>query len=177
MSEKIKVLFSEEVVDAKINEIAKQISSDYAGKQVHLVCVLKGGAFFMCELAKRITVPVTMDFMALSSYGNKTESSGYIAMKKELDESIEGKNVLVVEDIVDSGRTLSYLLEMLKDRKPNSLRLCTLLDKPDRRVIDIDVNYTGFQIPDEFVVGYGLDYAQKYRNLPYIGIVHLEEEA
>lgn len=175
MSEKIKVLFSEEVVDAKINEIAKQISSDYAGKQVHLVCVLKGGAFFMCELAKRITVPVTMDFMALSSYGNKTESSGYIAMKKELDESIEGKNVLVVEDIVDSGRTLKYLKEEMLRRNPESVKLCTLLDKPDRRVVEIKADYTCFEIPDEFVVGYGLDYAQKYRNLPYVGIVEMED--
>lgn len=131
----------------------------------------------MCELAKRIDVPVSMDFMAISSYGADTKSSGVIKIVKDLDESITGKDVLVIEDIVDSGRTLSYLLEMLKDRKPNSLRLCTLLDKPDRRVIDVDVDYTGFQIPDEFVVGYGLDYAQKYRNLPYIGIVHLEEES
>ena len=130
----------------------------------------------MCELAKRIEVPVSMDFMAISSYGADTKSSGVIKIVKDLDESITGKDVLVVEDIVDSGRTLSYLLEMLKDRQPNSLRLCTLLDKPDRRVIDVNVDYTGFQIPDEFVVGYGLDYAQKYRNLPYIGVVHLEDE-
>ena len=130
----------------------------------------------MCELAKRIEVPVSMDFMAISSYGADTKSSGIIRIVKDLDESITGKDVLVVEDIVDSGRTLSYLLMMLKERKPNSLRLCTLLDKPDRRVIDVDVDYTGFEIPDEFVVGYGLDYAQKYRNLPYIGVVHLDEE-
>ena len=130
----------------------------------------------MCELAKRIDVPVSMDFMAISSYGADTKSSGVIRIVKDLDESITGKDVLVVEDIVDSGRTLSYLLMMLKERKPNSLRLCTLLDKPDRRVIDVDVDYTGFEIPDEFVVGYGLDYAQKYRNLPYIGVVHLDEE-
>ena len=129
----------------------------------------------MCELAKRIDVPVSLDFMAISSYGSDTKSSGIIRIAKDLDEPITGKDVLVVEDIVDSGRTLNYLLELLKDRKPNSLRLCTLLDKPDRRVVDVDVHYTGFQIPDEFVVGYGLDYAQKYRNLPYIGIVHLEE--
>ena len=131
----------------------------------------------MCELAKRIEVPVSMDFMAISSYGADTKSSGVIKIVKDLDESITGKDVLVVEDIVDSGRTLSYLLMMLKERKPNSLKLCTLLDKPDRRVIDVDVDYTGFEIPDEFVVGYGLDYAQKYRNLPYIGVVHLDEEA
>ena len=131
----------------------------------------------MCELAKRIEVPVSMDFMAISSYGADTKSSGVIRIVKDLDESITGKDVLVVEDIVDSGRTLSYLLMMLKERKPNSLKLCTLLDKPERRVIDVNVDYTGFEIPDEFVVGYGLDYAQKYRNLPYIGIVHLNEEA
>lgn len=175
MSERISVLFSEKTVDLRINEVAKQISEDYAGKQVHLVCVLKGGAFFMCELAKRITVPVTMDFMALSSYGSGTESSGYITMKKELDENIEGKNVLVVEDIVDSGRTLKYLKEELLRRNPESVKLCTLLDKPDRRVVDIKADYTCFEVPDEFVVGYGLDYDQKYRNLPYVGIVERED--
>ena len=174
--EKIRVLLTEEEVDKKINEVAEQINRDYAGKEVHLICVLKGGVFFMCELAKRITVPVSLDFMSVSSYGSDTKSSGVVKIVKDLDEAIGGKDVLVVEDIVDSGRTLSYLLEMLKDRKPNSLRLCTLLDKPDRRVIDVNVNYTGFQIPDEFVVGYGLDYAQKYRNLPYVGVVHLNEE-
>ena len=176
MSERISVLLSEEEVNKRIKEIGEQITKDYEGKNIHLICVLKGGVFFMSELAKRIEVPVSMDFMAISSYGADTKSSGIIKIVKDLDESITGKDVLVVEDIVDSGRTLSYLMEMLKDRKPNSLRLCTLLDKPDRRVIDVDVDYTGFAIPDEFVVGYGLDYAQKYRNLPYIGIVHLEEE-
>ena len=143
--------------------------------QVHLVSVLKGGAFFTCELAKRITVPVSIDFMSVSSYGKDTKSSGVVKIVKDLDESIKGKDVIVVEDIVDSGRTLSYLLAMLQDRGPKSLRLCTLLDKPDRRVVDVKVDYTGFQIPDEFVVGYGLDYDQKYRNLPYIGIVEFEE--
>ena len=176
MSEKVRVLLSEEEVDKKICEIAQQISKDYEGKEVHLVCVLKGGVFFMCELAKRITVPVSMDFMALSSYGNGTESSGKIKIKKELDESIEGKDVLVVEDIVDSGRTLSFLIEELQSRNPASLQLCTLLDKPDRRVVDIKADYTCFEIPDEFVVGYGLDYAQRHRNLPYIGVVEIEKE-
>lgn len=127
----------------------------------------------MCELAKRIMVPVTMDFMSVSSYGSETKSSGVVRIVKDLDEPLKGKNVLVVEDIVDSGRTLSYLLEMLKDRGPESVRLCTLLDKPERRVVDVDVDYTGFEIPDEFVVGYGLDYDQRYRNLPYIGVVEL----
>ena len=176
MAEKIKGMLSELEVDAKICELGKQISEDYAGKQVHLVCVLKGGSFFMCELAKRITVPVSLDFMSVSSYGSETKSSGVVKIVKDLDEPLTGKNVIVVEDIVDSGRTLSYLMEMLKDRGPESLRLCTLLDKPDRRVIDVHVDYTGFQIPDEFVVGYGLDYDQKYRNLPYIGQVEFVDE-
>lgn len=174
MAERVEVLLSEEVVDAKIREIAEMINKDYEGKQVHLICVLKGGTFFMCELAKRITRPVSLDFMSVSSYGGDTKSSGVVKIVKDLDESILNKDVLVVEDIVDSGRTLSYLLEMLRDRGPKSLRLCTLLDKPDRRVIDVPVDYTCFQIPDEFVVGYGLDYDQKYRNLPYIGIVKFD---
>lgn len=174
MAEHIRVMLSEEEVDKRIKEIGEQISRDYAGRQVHLVCVLKGGSFFLCELAKRITVPVSLDFMSVSSYGSDTKSSGVVKIVKDLDESLKGKNVIVVEDIVDSGRTLSYLLEMLKDRGPESLRLCTLLDKPDRRVIDVNVNYTGFQIPDEFVVGYGLDYDQRYRNLPYIGVVEFD---
>lgn len=174
MAEKVNVLLSEEEVDAKIKAIGEQISKDYAGKQVHLVCVLKGGSFFMCELAKRITVPVSLDFMSVSSYGSETKSSGVVKIVKDLDEPIKGKSVIVVEDIVDSGRTLSYLMEMLKDRGPESLRLCTLLDKPERRVVDVKVDYTGFQIPDEFVVGYGLDYDQRYRNLPYIGVISFE---
>ncbi len=176
MAEKISVLLTEEEVDKKIQEIGEQISKDYAGEQVHLVCVLRGGAFFMCELAKRITVPVSLDFMSVSSYGGDTKSSGVVKIVKDLDDSLAGKHVIVVEDIVDSGRTLSYLLEMLNDRGPKSMKLCTLLDKPDRRVVDVKVDYTGFQIPDEFVVGYGLDYDQKYRNLPYIGIVELDAE-
>ena len=174
MSERVSVLLSEEEVDKRIKEIGEQISKDYAGKQVHLVCVLKGGSFFMCELAKRITVPVSLDFMSVSSYGSDTKSSGVVKIVKDLDESLQDKDVIVVEDIVDSGRTLSYLMEMLRDRKPASLSLCTLLDKPERRVIDVHVDYTGFQIPDEFVVGYGLDYDQRYRNLPYIGIVEFD---
>ena len=175
MSEKIRVLLSEEEVDARIQEVADVINKDYEGKDVHMICVLKGGVFFMCELAKRITRPVTLDFMSVSSYGDDTKSSGVVKIVKDLDDSIKGKNVIVVEDVVDSGRTLSYLLDMLKDRGPKSLRLCTLLDKPERRVVLVHVDYTGFEIPDEFVVGYGLDYAQKYRNLPYIGVVELDE--
>lgn len=174
MTERVSVLLSEEEVDARIKEIGEMISKDYEGKQIHMICVLKGGTFFMCELAKRITVPVSLDFMAVSSYGRDTKSSGVVKIVKDLDESIKDKDVLVVEDIVDSGRTLSYLMEMLRDRGPASLRLCTLLDKPDRRVVQVPVDYTGFQIPDEFVVGYGLDYDQRYRNLPYIGIVSFD---
>ena len=176
MSEHVRVLLSEEDVDKRIQEIGEQISKDYAGKQVHLVCVLKGGVFFLCELAKRITVPVSMDFMSVSSYGSATKSSGVVKIVKDLDESLKDKDVLVVEDIVDSGRTLSYLLDMLRDRGPKSIKLCTLLDKPERRVVDVNVDYTGYSIPDEFVVGYGLDYDQRYRNLPFIGVVEFDGE-
>lgn len=175
MKEHIRVLKTEEEVDAKIQEIGDRISKEYAGKTVHLVCVLKGGSFFMCELAKRITVPVTLDFMSVSSYGGDTRSSGIVKIIKDLDEPLKDRDVLVVEDIVDSGRTLSNLMELLKNRGPASLKLCTLLDKPDRRVVDVKVDYTGFEIPDVFVVGYGLDYDQKYRNLPYIGAVEFED--
>lgn len=171
MADKISVMISEEVVDKRIAEIGKQISEDYAGSEVHLICILKGSVFFMCELVKRITVPVSMDFMSVSSYGDGTSSSGIVKIAKDLDETLEGKNVIVVEDIIDSGRTLSYLLEVLSKRAPKSMKLCTLLDKPDRRVCQVTVDYVGFEIPDKFVVGYGLDYAQKYRNLPYIGVV------
>lgn len=171
MDETIKVLIPEDKVDERIRELGKQISQDYAGKQVHLICVLKGGVFFMCELAKRIHVPVSMDFMCVGSYGDGTSSSGVVRLAKDLDESIENKDVLIVEDIIDSGNTLFYLMDILKKRNPASLHLCTLLDKPDRRVKDVKVDYCGFEIPDEFVVGYGLDYAQKYRNLPYVGVV------
>ena len=151
------------------------INRDYAGKEVHLICILKGGVFFTCELAKRLTVPVSMDFMSVSSYGSGTESSGVVRIVKDLDESIAGKNVLIVEDIIDSGRTLAYLIEILKQRNPESIHLCTLLDKPERRVKkQVKVDYTCFEIPDEFVVGFGLDYDQKYRNLPYIGVVEFQ---
>lgn len=171
MEATINVMISEQDVDARIEELGKKISEDYAGKQVHLICILKGSVFFMCELAKRITVPVTMDFMSVSSYGDGTKSSGIVKIVKDLDETLESKDVIIIEDIIDSGRTLYYLMEVLQQRKPSSMRLCTLLDKPDRRVRDVKVDYVGFSIPDEFVVGYGLDYAQKYRNLPYIGVV------
>lgn len=171
MAETIRVMISEEDVDKRIEELGRQISEDYVGKSVHLICILKGSVFFMCELAKRITVPVSMDFMSVGSYGDGTTSSGIVRISKDLDEALEGKDVIIIEDIIDSGRTLYYLMDVLDQRKPSSMRLCTLLDKPDRRVKDVKVDYVGFSIPDEFVVGYGLDYAQKYRNLPYIGVV------
>lgn len=172
MEDKIRVLLTEEEVNSRISEIAAQISRDYAGKHVHMICILKGGVFFTCELAKRLTVPVSLDFMSVSSYGDDTKSSGVVRIVKDLDEPLAGKHVLIVEDIIDSGRTLSYLIEVLKQRGPEDIRLCTLLDKPERRVKkQVKVDYTCFTIPDEFVVGYGLDYDQKYRNLPYIGVI------
>lgn len=172
MEDKIRVLLSEEEVDARINEIAKEISKDYAGKNLHMICILKGGVFFTCELSKRLTIPVSLDFMSVSSYGAETESSGVVRIVKDLDEPLEGKDLLIVEDIIDSGRTLAHLIEVMKQRNPKSIQLCTLLDKPERRVKkQVSVKYTCFTIPDEFVVGYGLDFDQKYRNLPYIGVV------
>ena len=174
MAERVEVLISEQEVEARIQELADQISKDYEGKELHIICILKGSIFFTCELAKRISVPVTLDFMSVSSYGSDTKSSGVIKINKDLDESILERDILVIEDIVDSGNTLSYLLEMLQNRKPSSMRLCTLLDKPERRRKPVQVDYTGFQIPDEFVVGYGLDYAQKYRNLPFVGVVKFD---
>lgn len=174
MTERIEVLLSEEEVNARIRQIGEQISRDYEGKSIHLVCILKGASFFTCELAKRITVPVSLDFMSVSSYGTSSESSGVVKIVKDLDEPLDGKNVLVVEDIVDTGRTLNYLLSLMKSRGAEDVKLCALLDKPDRRVVDVKADYTGFQIPDEFVVGYGLDYAQRHRNLPYIGVVKFD---
>lgn len=174
MRHKIVEYISEEKLDKRIRELAAQISKDYAKKEIRLICILKGSVFYTCELAKRITVPVTLDFMSVSSYGSGTESSGTITIKKDLDESLEGLDVIVVEDIIDSGNTLSRLIPMLKERKPASLKVTTLLDKPDRREVDdVNVDYVGFEIEDKFVVGYGLDYDQSYRDLPYIGIVEL----
>ena len=176
MSEKINVMFSEEEVNQKIRELGAQISEDLHGEPVKIICILKGASFFACELAKRISAPVYIDFMSVSSYGDETESSGVVRILKDLDDPIEGQNVLVVEDIIDSGRTLSYLLENLKSRKAKTVKMCTLLSKPDRRVVDVQVDYIGYEIPDEFVVGFGLDYAQKYRNLPFIGTVELNAD-
>jgi hypoxanthine phosphoribosyltransferase len=171
MAEKIQVLLSEEQVDKRIAELGEQISKDYEGKEIHLICILKGGVFFACELAKRISVPVSLDFMSVSSYGDSKESSGIVRIVKDLDEELEKKHVLIVEDIIDSGKTLNHLIPMLYSRKPADIKLCSLLSKPDRREVDVKIDYLGFEIPDAFVVGYGLDYAQKYRNLPYIGVV------
>ena len=175
MKEQIGVMLSSSEVENRISEMAAAIDKAYEGKTIHLIGILKGSVFFMCELAKRMKSPVTMDFMSVSSYGDGTKSSGIVKLNKDLDESIEGKDVIIVEDILDSGRTLSYLVKLLGERKPASLEVVTLLDKPDRRVVEgVDVDYCCFNIPDEFVVGYGLDYAQKYRNLPYIGVVEFE---
>lgn len=171
MKDKVKELIPEAEITKRIRELGEQISRDYEGKELHVICILKGGVFFMCELVKHITVPVTHDFMSVSSYGDGTMSSGRIKIVKDLDDSIQEKEVLIVEDIIDSGRTLHHLLQLLRPRNPKSIRLCTLLDKPDRREVEILVDYTGFSIPDLFVVGYGLDYAQHYRNLPYVGVV------
>lgn len=170
----VEVMLQEDVVDARIKELGEQISRDYAGESVHLICILKGSVYFTCELAKRITVPVTMDFMQCSSYGAETKSSGIVKIVKDLDEPIIDRNVIIIEDIIDSGRTLSHLKKLLAQRSPKSLKICTLLDKPDRRVVDVPVEYVGFQIEDKFVVGYGLDYDQQYRNLPYVGVVQFD---
>lgn len=172
---KISVMITEEEINKRVAEMGAQITKDFNGEPVYLVCILKGSIFFATELAKRIDLPMEFDFMTVSSYGAATASSGVISVKQDLSGSIEGKNVLVVEDIIDSGHTLSRLLQLFESRNPKSVTLCTLLDKPDRRVVkDVHVDYTGFVIPDKFVVGYGLDWDQIYRNLPYIGYV--EEE-
>ena len=176
MSDRIKVLIPEDRINERVRELGSQISRDYAGKEISLICVLKGGVYFMTALSNAISeeVPVSLDFMSVSSYGDDLKSSGVVRIVKDLDEPLEGRDVIVVEDIIDSGRTLHYLLRMLKERNPASLKLCTLLDKPDRRERDVTVDYTGFVIEDRFVVGCGMDYLQKYRNLPYIGVVEFE---
>ena len=165
------VLFSEEQLKNRVREIAQQITADYQGKEIMLISVLRGSFVFMADLCRAIDLPCTLDFMAVSSYGKGTKSSGQVQITTDLSEDISDRHILVVEDILDSGNTLSYLLKILENRHPASIRLCTLLDKPDRRVKPVEVHYSGFTIPDAFVVGYGLDYAEKYRNLPYIGIL------
>lgn len=168
----ISVYLTEEQLDKRIAEIGAEITERFRGESVYLVCILKGSIFFTTELAKRIELPMTIDFMSVSSYGASTKSSGVVNVKKDLEHSIEGENVIIVEDIVDSGNTLSRLMSIFESRHPKTLTICTLLDKPDRRVVEgLQVDYTGFVIPDKFVVGYGLDYDQRYRNLPYIGFV------
>ena len=177
MKEHVRIMLTEEEVNRRIEEVAQQINKDFDGKPLHLICILKGGAMFMCELAKRLTMTVSFDFMSVSSYGGSTVSSGVVRIMKDLDETLEGKHVLIVEDIIDTGRTLAYLIDVLNKRGPKDIHLCTLLDKPERRVKkQVTVDYTCFTIPDEFVVGYGLDYDQRYRNLPYIGVVEFEED-
>lgn len=166
----LETLISEEELQRRIAELGEQISKDYEGEEITVLCVLKGGVMFMTDLAKRISVPLKMEFMAVSSYGNEYKSTGVVKIIKDLDEPIDGKHVLIVEDIIDSGRTLSYLKNILIGRNPSSIKICTLLDKPEQRVVDVEVDYVGFTIPDSFVIGYGLDYHQLYRNLPYIAV-------
>ncbi|EAX47240.1 hypoxanthine phosphoribosyltransferase [Thermosinus carboxydivorans Nor1] len=168
------ILLSSEQLSARIREMGRQISADYAGKEILMIGVLRGAVIFMADLARAIDVPVALDFMAVSSYGASTTSSGVVRILKDLDEDVEGKHLLIVEDIIDSGLTLNYLLDNLRSRKPASIKICTLLNKPERRKVDVQVDYNGFTIPDHFVVGYGLDYAEKYRNLPFIGILKPE---
>ncbi|WP_027938335.1 hypoxanthine phosphoribosyltransferase [Anaeroarcus burkinensis] len=166
-----RVLLSEEELRQRVRELGEEISKEYAGKEILMIGVLRGAVMFMADLARAIDVPVMIDFMAVSSYGTSTSSSGIVRILKDLDEEVAGKHVLIVEDIIDSGLTLSYLVDNIKSRQPASVRICTLLNKPERRKVDLEVNYNGFTVPDEFVVGYGLDYAEKYRNLPFIGIL------
>ena len=173
MTEKITQLISEEDIEKRIRELAEAISRDYEGREIRLVCILKGGSFFMVDLAKRIRGRVSIDFMQVSSYSG-TESTGTIKIRKDLDQSIDGLDVVIVEDIVDSGRTLAFLSKFLESKGAKSIKICTLLDKPHRRQVDLKADYCGFEIPDYFVVGYGLDYDERYRNLPYVGVIHFE---
>ena len=176
MTERVTTLISEKELKERVTSIAAEITKSYNGEEVKTICVLKGAVMFMVDLVKYLELPVKFDFMDVSSYGNDTSSSGNIKILKDLDDPIEGENILIVEDIIDSGRTLFYLIEYLKSKNPKSIKLCTLFNKPDRREFDVEVDWIGFEIPDEFIVGYGLDYAQRYRNLPYIGILHFDED-
>ncbi|HEY8343265.1 MAG TPA: hypoxanthine phosphoribosyltransferase [Calditerricola sp.] len=168
----VEVLISEEAIREKVRELGEILSAEYAGKNPLVICVLKGAAFFMTDLVRQMNIPLEMDFMAVSSYGASTQSSGVVRILKDLDTPVEGRHVLVVEDIIDSGLTLSYLIDLLKRRNAASIKVVTLLDKPHRRTVDLKPDYCGFVVPDAFVVGYGLDYAEKYRNLPYIGVLN-----
>ena len=165
------VLIAEDAIAARIRELGAEVARDYAGKDLLLICVLKGAIFFLADLMRAIELPLEIDFMAISSYGASTDSSGVVRILKDLDVSIEGRDVLIVEDIIDSGLTLSYLVRTLRGRKPASLEICALLTKPDRREMDVPVRYVGFEIPDRFVIGYGLDFAERFRNLPYVGVL------
>jgi len=176
MKERVEVLISKEEILKRVDELAEEVMRDYGGQEIYMICVLKGGIFFMVDLARKIKGDVLFDFMVVSSYGSGTQSSGHIKIKKDLDGNIEGKNVLIVEDIIDSGNTLSQLRKFLLERNPASLKICTILDKPSRREVQVPVDYVGFEIPDAFVIGYGLDYDQKYRNLDYIGVLHFDED-
>ena len=176
MKERVEIMLSAEEIDKRLEELAEELYKEFGDEEVEMICTLKGAVVVTVDLAKKMKMPVKLNFMSVSSYGDSTESSGNINVKMDLDEDIEGKNVLIVEDIIDTGRTLRRLKELLLFRKPKKLKIVTLLDKPDRRVVDIKGDYTGFTIPDAFVVGYGLDYAQKYRNLPYVGVLNFEEE-
>lgn len=167
---KLETLITEEAIQTRIKALGEEISRDYEGREIVMLCVLKGGVMFMADLSKRITAPIKMEFMAVSSYGDEYKSSGVVKIIKDLDEPVDGKDILIVEDIIDSGRTLSYLKNILESRNPRSVRICTLLDKPEQRVVDVEVDYVGFTIPDSFVIGYGLDYHQFCRNLPYIAV-------
>jgi hypoxanthine phosphoribosyltransferase len=168
------VLIDEDSLQRRIAELGEEVSSDYAGRDLLLIGVLKGAVFFMADLMRRLTVPCEIDFMAISSYGGQTDSSGVVRILKDLDVNIKGRDVLVVEDIIDSGLTLSYLMRNLRSREPASLEICALMTKPSRREIDVPVRYVGFEIPNRFVIGYGLDFGERYRNLPYVGVLNPE---
>ena len=169
-----KVLFTKEQLAEKVAELGRKISQDYAGQEIFAVCILKGAVVFYSDIVRAIDVPVQLDFMIASSYGASTESSGTVKILKDLDYDIEGKHVIIIEDIIDSGLTMNYLMKCFRERKPASVKLCALLSKPSRRKADVQIDYCGAEVPDEFLVGYGLDYDQKYRNLPYIGVMEFE---
>lgn len=175
MHKNISVLIPESDIEKRLDELAKQINEDYKGKKLNVIGILKGSVYFVCELTKRLEVPVVLDFMVVSSYGDSTASSGNVIIKKDTDFSIEGKDVLILEDIIDSGFTMHKLIPMLKERKPNSIKLASFLNKPSRREVPVEIDYLGYDIEDKFVVGFGLDYAQEYRNLPYVGVYEGEE--
>lgn len=171
IKDKIKVLISEEKIESRLEELAKEIEIDYKNKDIIFICILKGATYFAIELSKKISNNVILEFMKVSSYGDSTISSGKIKMSLDIEDELEGKDVIIVEDILDTGNTLKYLKEYLSTKKPKSLKICTMLNKPERKIVDIDADYVGFEIPNKFVVGYGLDYNENYRNLPYIGYI------